>query len=73
MPRKHHGLQEFKRLAKQAKVNETRIILRKLKPFHSLSDKPATDKHDSADLEAQLKALRVNFVYSDGNPVFHRL
>ena len=66
MPRKHHGLQEFKRLAKQAKVNETRIIVRKLKSLRSSSDKPGTAKHDPADLEAQLDALKVNFVYVFG-------
>jgi hypothetical protein len=77
LPRKHHSLQEFKRLAKQAKVNETRIIVRKLKSLRSSSDRPGTAKHDPAtvvrDLEAQLDALKVHFVCSKGNLIFNPL
>jgi len=74
LPRKHHSLQEFKRLAKQAKVNETRIIVKKLKSLRSSPDKPETTKHDPAtivqELESQLAALKVCCVHSEGNPVF---
>ena len=54
-------------------MNETRIIVRKLKSLRSSSDKPGMTKHDPADLEAQLGALKVPSIYPDENPVFHRL
>ena len=72
--RKHHSLQEFKRLAKHAKSNETRIIVKKLKSLRSSPDKPRSAKTDPTktlqDLEAQLAALKVRFVRLEENPVF---
>ena len=70
-PRKHHSLQEFKRLAKQAKVNETQIIVKKLKSLRS-SDGKANDNPARAvqDLEAQLTALKVCYARYRGMFVF---
>lgn len=63
LPRKHHSLQEFKRLAKRAKANETQIIVKKLKSLRSLSSEPGRVTHNPAktlpELEAQLNALKV--------------
>ncbi|KAF9648027.1 Bud-site selection protein [Thelephora ganbajun] len=64
----HHSLQEFRRLAKQAKVNETQIIVKKLKSLRSSDDKKGKAKNDPTealqDLEAQLIALKaLNLVH----------
>ena len=71
---KHHSLQEFKRLAKHAKLNETRIIVKKLKSLRSSPDNPRSAKTDPTktlqDLEAQLAALKVRFVRLEETPVF---
>ena len=72
--RKHHSLQEFKRLAKHAKLNETRIIVKKLKSLRSSPDRVRSVKTDPTktlqDLEAQLIALKVCFIRLEGNPGF---
>ena len=74
LPQKHHSLQEFKRLAKHAKVNETQIIVKKLKSLRSSSDGARTTKHDSTkilqDLEVQLVALKVRLAYAKRKPAF---
>ena len=74
LPWKHHSLQEFKRLAKQAKVNETQIIVKKLKSLRSSTDKPGTATHNPAntvqDLEAQLAALKVRVACLEKNSDF---
>ena len=74
LPRKHHSLQEFKRLAKRVKANETQIIVKKLKSLRSLSNESGTAKHDPTktpqDLEAQLIALKVHFPNFEGISVF---
>jgi hypothetical protein len=60
-------------LAKQAKVNETQIIVKKLKSLRSSGDKEGKAK-DSAkgvqDLEAQLVALKVRFSHLEIAAVF---
>jgi hypothetical protein len=74
LPRKHHSLQEFKRLAKRVKVNETQIIVKKLKFLRSLSNEPGTSINSAGkslqDLEAQLVALKVRVVYPEERPTF---
>jgi len=71
---KDHSLQEFKRLAKQAKANETQIIVKKLKPLCSSSNKPEAIERDPAttlqELGAQLTALEVCFAHLEENPIF---
>ena len=44
--RKHHSLQEFKSLAKHAKLNETRIIVKQHKPLRSSPDRAWSAKTD---------------------------
>ena len=67
--RKHHSLQEFKRLAEQAKVNETQIIVKKLKSLRSSEDDKSKVRGDPTkvveDLEAQLAVLKVRFTHSE--------
>ena len=73
LPRKHHSLQEFKRLAKQAKVNETQIIVKRLKSLRSSGDKEGKAKDPAKgvqDLEAQLVALKVRFSHLETAAVF---
>lgn len=70
----HHkniSLQEFERLAKPAKVNGPRIIVKKLKPLRSADGKTKDDPARAAqDLEVQLTALKVCFAPSGGKTVF---
>ena len=53
-------------------MNETQVIVKKLKFLRSPSDKPGKIKHDPAmamqDLEAQLAALKVRFAHSQDTP-----
>ena len=74
LPRKHHSLQEFKRLAKRVKANETKIIVKKLKSLRSLSNEPGTITYNPAktpqDLEAQLIALKVRVAHLEERVAF---
>jgi len=57
-------------LAKQAKVNETQIIVKKLKSLRSADGKVKDDPARAVrDLEAQLTALKVRFAPSGGKTV----
>ena len=64
LPRKHPSLQEFERVAKQAKVNGTRIIIKKIKSVRSSSDRPETNDPTETlqELEDQLTARKVCLV-----------
>lgn len=67
-------MQEFKRLAKQARVNEAQAIIRKLKALRSSDGGEGKDRRDPAkaaeDLDAQLAALKVCLAHLGKSPVF---